>query len=174
MGYHSLRSKEWEPYGSENRNKKAPKPQKASVQTHLCTRIRSAGKAGEKIGTEYPDSVCGAKAHSFRKAFPGFTRVTGAPAPIGKNIHLTVPFLRRGFTPRFSVLAQIPREPCSCMPIFICKLIMNLFVRFVNIFTQKNSKNSKNGSAPPGAHFEHAFSPLCSCCSGKMRHLSTK
>ena len=58
-----------EPYGSENRNKKAPKP-KALVQTHLCTRIRSAGKAGEKIGTEYPDSVCGAKARSFRKAFP--------------------------------------------------------------------------------------------------------
>ena len=40
------------------------------MQTHLCTRIRSAGKAGEKIGTEYPDSVRGAKAHSFRKAFP--------------------------------------------------------------------------------------------------------
>ena len=95
----------------------------------------------------------------FPQSLPRFHPSDRAAAPIGKNIHtFTVPFLRRGFSPRFSVLAQIPREPCSCMPIFICKLIMNLFVHFVNIFTQKNSKNSKNGSVPHRAHFEHAFS----------------
>ena len=107
------------------------------MQTSLCTRIRSAGKAGEKIGTEYPDSVRGAKAHSFRKAFP-------APASDRRtcaNRKEHTPYsavLRRVFTPRFSVLARIPREAVFLnMPIFICKLIMNLFVRFVNIFTQK-------------------------------------
>ena len=30
------------------------------------------------------------------------------------------------------------------MPIFICKFIMNLFVRFVNIFTQKIVKIAKS------------------------------
>ena len=124
---------------------KAPKP-KALVQTSLCTAYRPAGKPPKR-----------------RNRCPDFALCA-----------FTVPFLRRGFAPRFSVLAQIPREPCSCMPIFICKLIMNLFVHFVNTFTQKNSKNSKNGSVPPGAHFEHAFLPACSRCWGKMRPLSTK
>ena len=67
-------------------------------------------------------------------------RVTGAPAPIGKNIHLTVPFLRRGFTPRFSVLARkSPCEPCSCMS-YSFYVIMNLFAEFVKPFTQKKQK----------------------------------
>ena len=104
------------------------------MQTHLFTRIHPIGKAGEKIGTEYPDSVRGAKAHSFRKAFPSFTRVTGAPAPIGKNIHLTVPFLRRGFAPRSSVSAFADRVPYA---LFTSSIIINLFAQFVNTFTQK-------------------------------------
>ena len=105
-----------------------------------------AGKPPKRDGTEYPDSVRGAKAHSFRKAFPGFTRVTGAPAPIGKNIHLTVPFLRRGFTPRFSVPARkSPCEPCSCMSYFFY-VIMNLFAEFVKPFTQKSK--SENTASP--------------------------
>ena len=73
-------------------------------------------------------------------------RVTGAPAPIGKNIHLTVPFLRRGFTPRFSVLARkSPCEPCSCMP-YLFYIIMNLFAEFVKPFTQKSK--SENTASP--------------------------
>ena len=93
-----------------------------------------AGKPPKRYGTEYPDLVRGAKAHSFRKAFPGFTRVTGAPAPIGKNIHLTVPFLRRGFTPRSSVSAFADRVPYA---LFTSSIIMTLFAQFVNTFTQK-------------------------------------
>ena len=93
---------------------------------------------------------------------------------------------RKEHTPYSAVSASGIRTPFLCtranparavflnMPIFICKLIMNLFVHFVNIFTQKNSKNSKNGSVPHRAHFEHAFSPLCSWCGGKMRPLSTE
>ena len=88
----------------------------------------------------------GQKPRSFRKAFPGFTRVTGAPAPIGKNIHLTVPFLRRGFSPRFSVLARkSPCEPCSCMS-YSFYVIMNLFAQFVKPFTQKSK--SENTASP--------------------------
>ena len=56
---------------------------------------------------------------------------------------------RKEHTPYSAVSASGIRTPFLCtranparavflnMPIFICKLIMNLFVRFVNIFTQK-------------------------------------
>ena len=69
-----------------------------------------AGKPPKRDGTEYPDLVCGLSSVLSAKPSP-LPRVTGAPAPIGKNIHLTVPFLRRGFTPRFSVSAFADRVP---------------------------------------------------------------
>ena len=78
-------------------------------------------------------------------------------------------------TPFLCAPHEITREAVFLnMPIFICKLIMNLFVHFVNIFTQKNSKNSKNGSVPHRAYFEHEFLSPCSRCSGKTRPLSTE
>ena len=108
--HHSLHSKEWSRTAPKIAIKKHQSAFFALVQTSLCTRIRSAGKAGEKIGTEYPDLVCGQKPLLSAKPSP-LPRVTGAAAPIGKNIHLTVPFLRRGFTPRFSVSAFADRVP---------------------------------------------------------------
>ena len=80
----------------------------------------------------------------FPQSLPRFHPSDRAAAPIGKNIHLTVPFLRRGFSPRFSVLRANPaRAVFLNMPIFTCKLIMNLFVHFVNIFTQKIVKTAR-------------------------------
>ena len=106
--------------------------------------IAPLGKPKVEIGTEYPDLVCGQKPILSAKPSP-LPRVTGAPAPIGKNIHLTVPFLRRGFTPRFSVLARkSPCEPCSCMS-YLFYVIMNLFAEFVNRFTEKSNNLSKFG-----------------------------
>ena len=58
-----------------------------------------------------------------------------------EHSHLTVPFLRRGFSPRFSVSAQM-RRPCSVCDIHILYIIMSHFARFVNTFTQK--KDDKN------------------------------
>ena len=51
----------------------------------------------------------------FPQSLPRFFRVTGAFAPNGKNIRtFTVPFLRRGFSPRSSVLcAKKSAKPCS-------------------------------------------------------------
>ena len=110
----------------------------------------------------------------FPQSLPRFHPSDRAAAPSEKTYTLQC---------RFCVGASHPVSLCSApqrktvflnMLIFTCKLIMNLFVRFVNIFTQKNSKNSKNGSVPPGAHFERCFLPACSRCWGKMRPLSTE
>ena len=116
--HHSLHSKEWEPYGSENRNEKAPKPQKLRCKHFYALAYAPPGKPVKKSEPNILTRCVGQKPVLSAKPSP-LPRVTGAPAPIGKNIHLTVPFLRRGFTPRFSVLARkSPCEPCSCMPIF--------------------------------------------------------
>ena len=75
----------------------------------------------------------------FPQSLPRFFRVTGAFAPNGKNIRtFTVPFLRRGFSPRSSVLCAITqsRVPKICH-IHFSKFIMNYFAKFVNRFTQK-------------------------------------
>ena len=61
------------------------------------------GKPRVEIGTEYPDLVRGAKARSFRKAFPGFTRVTALLRRQKKHTPYSA-VLRRGFAPHFSVL----------------------------------------------------------------------
>jgi len=69
-----------------------------------------AGKPPKRDGTEYPDLVRGLSPVLSAKPSP-LPRVTGASAPIGKNIHLTVPFLRRGFAPHSSVSAFADRVP---------------------------------------------------------------
>ena len=68
-----------------------------------------------EIGIEYPDLVlCGVSPRAlFRKAFPDFTRVTGAPAPIGKNITPYSAVSALGiFTPFLCTLRQLAK-PCS-------------------------------------------------------------
>ena len=110
----------------------------------------------------------------FPQSLPRFHPSDRAAAPSEKTYTLQCRFCVGDFHPVSLCFAPQRKAVFLNMPIFICKLIMNLFVHFVNTFTQKNSKNSKNGSVPHRAHFEHAFSPLCSRCGGKMRPLSTK
>ena len=109
----------------------------------------------------------GQKPRSFRKAFPGFTRVTALLRQSERTYTLQCRFCVGDFHPVSLCFAPQRKAVFLNMPIFICKFIMNLFVRFVNIFTQKNSKNSKNGSAPHRAHFEHEFLSPCSRCGAK-------
>ena len=115
----------------------------------------------------------GQKPLPFRKAFPA-PASDRATAPSERTYTLQCRFCVGDFHPVSLYFAPQRKAVFLNMPIFTCKLIMNLFVHFVNIFTQKNSKNSKNGSVPHRAHFEHCFLPLCSRCWGKTRPLSTK
>ena len=85
----------------------------------------------------------------FRKAFPDFFRVTGAFAPNGKNIHLTVPFCVGDLHPVSLYFAPQRKAVFLNMPIFICKLIMNLLSDFVNIFTQKTAKIARTEARRP-------------------------
>ena len=95
------------------------------------------GKPRVEIGTEYPDLVRGAKAPFFPQSLPRFHPSDRAAALSEKTYTLQC---------RFCVGDSHPVSLCSApqrkavflnMPIFICKFIMNLFVHFVNIFTQK-------------------------------------
>ena len=102
------------------------------------------GKPRVEIGTEYPDLVCGLSPVLSAKPSP-LPRVTGASAPIGKNIHTLQCRSTSGiFTPFLCAPREITREAVFLnMPIFICKLIMNLLSDFVNIFTQKIVKTAR-------------------------------
>ena len=155
-------------------NKKAPKPLfQALVQTFLCTCILLLWESQKRRLEPNILTWCvGQKPRPFRKAFPA--PASGCAAALSEKTYTLQCRSASGIHTPFLCTSRCNAKPCSCMPIFICKLIMNLFVRFVNIFTQKNSKNSKNVSAPPGAHFKHCFLPACSRCRGKMRSLSTK
>ena len=62
--------------------------------------------------------------------------------------------LRRGFAPRFSVLRAAAQ---SRVPIFTCKLIMNLLSDFVNIFTQKIVKTARMEARRPVLILSTAF-----------------
>ena len=164
------------------KNGAVPRPPVSAIKKHQsffkpwCKRFYAlayalAGKPPKRDGTEYPDLVCGAKARPFRKAFPGFTRVTALLRQSERTYTLQCRFCVGDFHPVSLYFAPQRKAVFLNMPIFICKLIMNLFVHFVNTFTQKNSKN---GSVPHRAHFEHAFLLPCSRCGGKMRPLSTE
>ena len=61
------------------------------------------GKAKPKAGTEYPDLVRGLSPVLSAKPSP-LLRVTALLRRRKEHSHLTVPFLRRGIAPRFSVL----------------------------------------------------------------------
>ena len=101
------------------------------------------GKPRVEIGTEYPDLVRGAKARSFRKAFPA-PASDRAAAPSERTYTLQCRFCVGDSHP----VSLYPHENSARavflnMPIFICKLIMNLLSDFVNIFTQKIVKTAR-------------------------------
>ena len=79
----------------------------------------------------------------FPQSLPRFYPSDRAAAPIGKSIHLTVPFCVGDSHPVSLYFAPQRKAVFLNMPIFICKLIMNLFVHFVNIFTQKIVKTAR-------------------------------
>ena len=109
------------------------------VQTFLCTAYLLLWESQKRrLEPNILTWCCAAYCRSpFPQSLPRFFRVTGAFAPNGKNIRtFTVPFLRRGFSPRSSVLCAMRKAVFRNMPIFTCKLIMNLLSDFVNRFTQ--------------------------------------
>ena len=116
--YHSLRSKEWSsaaPHFDISmlffRHMKKHQSLLALVQTSLCTAYRPAGKPPKR-----------------RNRCPDFALCA-----------FTVPFLRRGFAPRFSVSAFADRVPYA---LFTSSIIMNLFAQFVNPFNTKRQSRS--------------------------------
>ena len=101
----------------------------------------------------------------FPQSLPRFYPSDRAAALSESTYTLQCRFCVGDFHPVSLCFAKRSREAVFLnMPIFICKLIMNLFVHFVNTFTQKNSKN---GSVPHRAQFEHVFLLPCSRCGAK-------
>ena len=85
----------------------------------------------------------------FPQSLPRFHPSDRAAAPIGKNIHLTVPFCVGELHPVSLYFAPQRKAVFLNMPIFICKLIMNLLSDFVNIFTQKIVKTARTEARRP-------------------------
>ena len=99
-----------------------------------------AGKPPKRDGTEYPDLVRGLSPVLSAKPSP-LPRVTALLRQSEKTYTLQCRSASGLRTPFLCAPREITREAVFLnMPIFICKLIMNLFVRFVNIFTQKTAK----------------------------------
>ena len=124
-------------------NKKAPKPLfQALVQTFLCTCILLLWESQKRRLEPNILTWCAGFRPFFPQSLPRFYPSDRAAAPIGKSIHLTVPFCVGDSHP-VSLYSRRSAKPCSCRPIFICKLIMNLLSDFVNIFTQKTAKTAR-------------------------------
>ena len=141
--YHSLRSKEWErtlpPVSAIKKHQSFFKPW---CKRFYALHTAPLGKPRVEIGTEYPDLVRGLSPVLSAKPSP-LPRVTALLRRRKKHTPYSA-VLRRGFAPRFSVLRANPaRAVFLNMPIFICKLIMNLLSDFVNIFTQKIVKTAR-------------------------------
>ena len=163
--YHSLRSKEWErtlpPVSAIKKHQSFFKPW---CKRFYALHTAPLGKPRVEIGTEYPDLVRGLSPVLSAKPSP-LPRVTALLRPSERTFTPSqCRFCVRDFHPVSLYFAPQRKAVFLNMPIFTCKLIMNLFVHFVNTFTQKNSKN---GSAPHRAHFEHAFPLPCSRCGAK-------
>ncbi len=92
---------------------------------------------------------CAGKSPFFPQSLPRFYPSDRAAAPIGKNIHLTVPFCVGELHPVSLYFAPQRKAVFLNMPIFICKLIMNLLSDFVNIFTQKTAKIARTEARRP-------------------------
>ena len=136
--YHSLRSKEWErtlpPVSAIKKHQSFFKPW---CKRFYALAYAPAGKPPKRDGTEYPDLVCGLSPVLSAKPSP-LPRVTALLRRRKKHHTLQCRFCVGDLHP----VSLYPHENSARavflnMPIFICKLIMNLFVHFVNIFTQK-------------------------------------
>ena len=90
-----------------------------------------------------------------------------------EHSHLTVPFLRRGFAPRSSVLcaaAQSHVPEYAYILFYKTNLIVfqqSTLCTFLRLLSIDSRQNSSIESAPPGAHFEHCFLLPCSRCGAK-------
>ena len=78
----------------------------------------------------------------FPQSLPRFHPSDRAAAPSEKTYTLQCRSASGIRTP-FLCASRRSAKPCSCMPIFICKPIMNLLSDFVNIFTQKIVKTAR-------------------------------
>ena len=86
----------------------------------------------------------------FPQSLPRFHPSDRAAAPSEKTYTLQCRSASGIRTPFLCAPREITREAVFLnMPIFICKLIMNLFVRFVNIFTQKIVKIARTEARRP-------------------------
>ena len=98
---------------------KAPKPQKLWCKHFYALAYAPAGKPPKRDGTEYPDLVCGQKPLLSAKPSP-LPRVTGAPAPIGKNITPYSAVSASGIhTPFLCTRAKVPVRALFLYVIFI-------------------------------------------------------
>ena len=140
--YHSLHSKEWErtlpPVSAIKKHQSFFKPW---CKRFYALHTAPLGKPKAEIGTEYPDFVlCGVLPHGLLSPSPLFLRVA---APLRRKLpfpHLQCRFCVGDFHP-IPLFPRKVRRPCSeNMPIFTCKLIMNLLSDFVNSFTQRWQK----------------------------------
>ena len=100
------------------------------------------GKPKAEIGTEYPDLVRGLSPVLSAKPSP-LPRVTALLRRRKEHHTLQCRFCVGDSHPVSLCFAPQRKAVFLNMPIFTCKLIMNLFVRFVNIFTQKIVKTAR-------------------------------
>ena len=142
--YHSLRSKEWErtlpPVSAIKKHQSFFKPW---CKRFYALHTAPLGKPRVEIGTEYPDLVRGLSPVLSAKPSP-LPRVTALLRQSERTYTLQCRSASGLRTPFLCAPREITREAVFLnMPIFICKLIMNLLSDFVNIFTQKIVKTAR-------------------------------
>ena len=101
-----------------------------------------AGKPPKRDGTEYPDLVRGLSPVLSAKPSP-LPRVTALLRRRKEHHTLQCRFCVGELHPVPLYFAPQRKAVFLNMPIFICKLIMNLLSDFVNIFTQKIVKTAR-------------------------------
>ena len=139
------------------RNKKAPKFFSnfgANIFMHCI--LAPLGKPKVEIGTEYPDLVRGLSPILSAKPSP-LPRVTAPPRRRKKHTPYSAVSASGNCTPFLCTRANPARAVFLNMPIFICKLIMNLLSDFVNIFTQKIVKIARAEARRPVLILSAAF-----------------
>ena len=115
--HHSLLCKEWEPYGSENRNEKAPKPQKLRCKHFYALAYAPPGKPVKKSEPNILTRCVGQKPILSAKPSP-LPRVTALPRRRKEHTPYSAVSASGIRTPFLCTRANSPCEPCSCMPIF--------------------------------------------------------
>ena len=92
---------------------------------------------------------CVGKSPFFPQSLPRFHPSDRAAAPSEKTYTLQCRSASGIHTPFLCTRANPARAVFLNMPIFICKLIMNLLSDFVNIFTQKTAKIARTEARRP-------------------------